>query len=464
MAFKDDLFAQLSKAIESRMACTAIRNFSGYLDTLLHSDAEFQSLLSLLTVNETYFMREPHHYDLLANRLVPELLEKRQAEGRKIQILSAGCSTGEEPYSILISLVHKYGEKILDLVSVVAFDIHPGAIETAKKGIYGEHSFRGINADIKSRYFTPLVNDQYEVLPILKQKARFFTLNLGKKDYPALIQGMDIIFYRNVSIYFQLGTQKNIFNKLANILSDGGYLITSTVETCMHNMGILFLVEMNGLYLYSKRFEVKMDYSKNILRRASPPAPAQKPPAKTKKPAPTAEKAKTPSELFGEALTLAKEKAFEKALSHIDVLLKKDPAFTRAISLKAAILINLKQIAEAEKVCLTLLKFDEWNLESYLLLGIAANIKNNPAEAFKRFKGALYIQPDCWLAHFYLAELFYSLEQPQESHREYGVTLKLLQKNGISNNGLTFFPLSFSVDQLIHLCKHNRDKLKSRLR
>ena len=101
-------------------------------------------------------------------------------------------------------------------------------------------------------------------------------------------------------------------------------------------------------------------------------------------------------------------------------------------------------------------------MESYLLLGILANIKNNPEEAFKRFKAALYVQPDCWLAHFYLTELFYSLEQIAESRREYGVTLKLLQKRGVSKNGLTFFPLSFSVDQLIHLCEHNLDKLKSR--
>lgn len=460
LSFKDNVFINLPEAIEKRMANTQIHNRAWYLDTLMNNEKEFQSLVSLLTVNETYFMREAHHYTLLVDRLIPELLKKE----RKINILSAGCSTGEEPYSIIISLVDKFGEDVLKWVSVFAFDIHPGAIQSAKRGIYGPNSFRDFDSDIQSKYFTRIGNNEYEVLPFLKQCVQFQVMNLGSGAYPEHIGNMDIIFYRNVSIYFQPDTQRTIFGKLTNLLNDDGYLFTSSVETCMHNVGILFLVEFDGIYLYSKRFEVKMDYQKPHPRSVRA---GEKPVIiKTVKaaPKPHVKKEKNAAELFEEALADTNDKKFEKSLDTLGSLLQKEPTHAKALTLKAAILINLKQIAEAEKVCLKTLGLDEWNLECYLLLGIIANIKNEEQEAFKRFKGALYIQPDCWLAHFYLGELYYSFDQLDESYREYGVTLKLLQKDGIANNGLSFFPLSFSVEQLIHLCKHNLSKLKARLK
>lgn len=460
LSFKDNVFSNLSDAIEKRMASTQIHNRAWYLDTLMNNEREFQDLVSLLTINETYFMRESHHYTVLVDRLIPELLKKR----KRINILSAGCSTGEEPYSIIISLINKFGPGVMEWVSVFAFDIHHGAIQRARRGVYGPNSFRDFDPELKNRYFMPVGKDGYELIPSLKKAVQFQVMNLGSGVYPDHIGNMDIIFYRNVSIYFQPETQKAVFAKLTNLLNDDGYLVTSSVETCMHNVGILFLVEIDGIYLYTKRFEVKMDYSKKP--RPAPVRAVGKPtPLKTARPSTKqlAKKEKNPSELFEDALAEAKDKKFEKSLDTLGSLLKKDPTHAKAHTLKAAILINLKQIAEAEKICLKTLGLDEWNLESYLLLGIIANIKNEDKEAFKRFKGALYIQPDCWLAHFYLGELYYSMDQLDESYREYGVTLKLLQKDGIANNGLSFFPLSFSVEQLIHLCKHNLTKLKTRL-
>ena len=152
LEFKNDVFDSLPGAIKTRMTATGAHSLSMYLDTLLHDHLEFESLIARLTVNETYFMREPRYYTLLVDRLVPAFMEKRLAEGKKIRIFSAGCSTGEEPYSVLIALAEKYGMGALEMVSITACDIHPGAIKTAQKGVYGAHSFRGVDASIKAQF------------------------------------------------------------------------------------------------------------------------------------------------------------------------------------------------------------------------------------------------------------------------------------------------------------------------
>lgn len=204
LSFKDAVFSNLPEALEKRMADMRTHNHAWYLDALMNNEKEFQALVSLLTVNETYFMRESRHYALLADRLIPELLKKR----KKINILSAGCSTGEEPYSIIISLINKFGEGVLDWVSVFAFDIHSGAIQKAKRGIYGANSFRDFDPDLKNKYFAPTSNHEYELKPFLKKSVHFQVMNLGTGVYPDHVGNMDVIFYRNVSIYFQPDPKK----------------------------------------------------------------------------------------------------------------------------------------------------------------------------------------------------------------------------------------------------------------
>jgi chemotaxis protein methyltransferase CheR len=168
---------------------------------------------------------------------------------------------------------------------------------------------------------------------------------------------------------------------------------------------------------------------------------------------------KTPQELFDEVLLLAKNKEYEKALINISRLIDEHPSLAGTHTLKASILINLKRIAEAKEICLKTIEDDQLHLESYLLLGLIAKIEDNNDELFKRFREALYVQPASWLAHFYLAEAFHRLGETERAHREYSIVLRLLEKGSMSDHGLAFFPLSFSADEVMHLCRHNRRQL-----
>jgi len=166
-------------------------------------------------------------------------------------------------------------------------------------------------------------------------------------------------------------------------------------------------------------------------------------------------------DLFNEALGCAMRKEYEGAVAKVEQLVEKDPAFIKAHALKASVLINLQRMDASRSVCQQILSMDEWNLEAYLLLGIINKVEDKLDEALKLFKSALYIRSSCWLAHFYLADILFAQGDHTVAYGEYGVAVRLLEKNGVQDHGLTYFPLSFPVEQLIHLCRHNMDKIRN---
>ena len=486
LCFEDVRTVSLAEGIRKRMEQRGIGSYPKYLDCLMYDQEEFHCLVNLLTVNETYFFREPFHLQLLTNRIIPELFAKKKPE-KKIRIISAGCSTGEEPYSLVIAALEKYGEAAKTFCTVIGADIDSDAVHKAEKGIYNTLSFRGFSDDLRERYFEPLPGNLYRIKDFIRERVEFRELNLLSDVYPPEFSGTDVIFYRNVSIYFEPDAQKHIFTKLASLLNDNGYLVVSSTETLSHNIGVLSLVEIDGVFLYEKHIEICMDErrrqpapkerteavfslpgrsSRVVRERQSPLRGAR---ATERKEALTSAHTRSndrrtgsPS-LFNDALSLAKEKKYEEALEKTEAILGQDPALVKAYSLKAGVLINLRRLEEAEAVCLNGIDRDLWYLEGYLLLGLISRIRNDEEGALKRFKEALYIQSSCWLAHFYLADIHASRGEVEKACREYEIVIKLLTKGDMEEHSLTFFPLSFPAEGMAHLCRRNLAELKKRL-
>jgi len=487
LCFEDSRTACLSKGLRSRMEQTGIDSYPKYLDCLMYDRDEFHCLVNLLTVNETYFFREPVHLQLLTDRVIPELLAQKKTE-KKIRIISAGCSTGEEPYSLVIAVMEKYGAAAKTFCTVVGADIDGDAVHRAEKGVYNTLSFRSLSEDLRERYFEPLPGNLYRIKDYIRERVEFRILNLLNDDYPPEFSGTDVIFYRNVSIYFEPAAQKHIFTKLAGLLNDNGYLFVSSTETLSHNIGVLSLVETDGIFFYEKRVGVCID------ERRAPPAPKgnteagfalpgrsfrvmQERPERQASLTGAMEQKEVLSSgftgnnerrtgspsLFNDALSLAKEKRYGEALEKTESLIGQDQAFIKAYSLKAGILINMQRLEEAEAVCLKGIDRDLWYLEGYLLLGLISRIRNDEEGAFRRFKEALYIQSSCWLAHFYLADIHASRGEVEKACREYEIVMKILTKGDMADHGLTFFPLSFPAENMAHLCSHNLAELRKRL-
>ncbi|MGO9014930.1 MAG: CheR family methyltransferase [Dissulfurispiraceae bacterium] len=476
--FEDVRTASLSEGIRNRMEQKGMSSYPNYLDCLVYDQDEFQCLVNLLTVNETYFFREPGHLQLLTDRVIPELLATKKT-GDKIRIISAGCSTGEEPYSLVIAVMEKYGAAANAFCTVIGADIDGDAVCKAEKGVYNTLSFRGLSDDLRERYFEPMPGNQHRIKDFIRERVEFRRLNLLSDDYPSEFSGADVIFYRNVSIYFEPDVQKHIFTKLAGILNENGYLFVSSTETLSHNIGVLSLVEINGIFLYEKHIEICLDErrrqhapkeKKEVVRerpeRKSPPGnagAAERKKALTSVLTRSDDRRKDSPSLFDNVLSLAKEKRYEEALEKTESLIGQDPTFVKAYSLKAGILINMKRLEEAEAVCLMGIAKDLWCLEAYLLLGLISRIRNDEESALKRFKEALYIQSSCWLAHFYLADIHASRGEVEKACREYEIVIKLLTKGDVADHGLTFFPLSFPAENMAHLCRHNLTELRKRL-
>ncbi len=480
LCFEEEKAANLRDGILARKSERGMAADAEYLACLRRDDDELHRLINLLTINETYFFREPIHLDLLTDKLFQEMLASR-TPGEPVRILSSGCSTGEEPYSVMIKLLEKYGAGIMSLIAITGADIDTTALARAEQGLYRGLAFRAFPASLREKYFDPEANDYYRIKDFVKEKVSFEELNLMSQAYPEGLFGMDAIFYRNVSIYFEPLTQRRIFEKLAGLLKENGWLFVSSTETLAHNHGSLSLVERDGVFCYQKNSEIALgdrrrqspseSGTRAALTPAKPPAIAITPLAAplrsfTSAPRPPAHHTPPPAHnnrsaraSFDEALALAKSRRYAEALSHIDRILENEPNFSKGAMLKAGVLINLKRFGEAEALCQQSITQDRWSLEAHLLLGLIAKTGSDEELADKRFKEALYIQPSCWLAHYYLAESYGQRGDNKNACREYGVTIKLLQKGDLADHGLTFFPLAFPTEQIMHLCQHNLAKL-----
>ncbi|MBF0558867.1 MAG: hypothetical protein HQL08_08815 [Nitrospirae bacterium] len=467
LSFEDTRTVALEEAVLKRMSDRGMGSLTVYYNYLCENGEEFDKLISLLTINETYFLREPVHFDLLVGRIVPELLARKK--GDAIRIVCAGCSTGEEPYSIVMSLMDKYGAGMQRFVSVFGFDIDSNALSMAREGVYRGHSFRSVSEDFINKYFTRTQSGHYKIKDAVKQSVEFAEFNFLSESYPSEFQGVDVIFYRNVSIYFEPETQQAIFKTLAGLLNDDGYLIVSSTETLSHDCGVLSLIEMDGLFLYRKDMATgrgetrKADVfnSAKIVKKVPAPKKLTMPPVSSRKiDKPSGEKKRDNDRLFEEALEYARAKKYEDSLSCLDSLIEQAPAYIKAYTLKGSVLINMKRLDEAEAACLRSTEMDQLGLEGYLLLGLIAKMKGDDDTAARRFKEALYIRASCWLAHFYLAEIHRSRDEYVAACREYELVIKQLMKGPQQDDGLAFFPLAFSADQIVHLCNHNLARLR----
>jgi chemotaxis protein methyltransferase CheR len=225
---------RFSKTLARRMQALGIHE-DGYLD-LLNSytpaaDQEWQELASLLTIGESYFFRDEGQFDLLKNKLLPEMIEQNRGR-RTLRLLSAGCSTGEEPYSLAI-LIDQILPKTEDWdVSIQGVDINQQALEQARRAEYRSWSFRALKSELQERYFHK-THEVWQLDPAIRSKVTFHHTNLLQAKWPDYARGiydLDLVICRNVFIYFGHDSVATVTAKLASTLREGGYLITGHAE------------------------------------------------------------------------------------------------------------------------------------------------------------------------------------------------------------------------------------------
>ena len=221
---REMVYSRLARRIRA-LKLNDFKAYLAYLDT--HKDQEFDAFINAITTNLTSFFREVHHFEFIKSELIPNLI-KANKDTKRVRIWSAGCSTGEEPYSLAMTLNNAFPSN-WD-VKVLATDLDSNVLEKAQKGVYTAANVNGLDATHLKRWFLKSKDgEHYKVKDTLRERISFKRLNL-LQDW-TMKGPFDLILCRNVVIYFDKETKDHLFKRYANILSDHGYLFLGHSES-----------------------------------------------------------------------------------------------------------------------------------------------------------------------------------------------------------------------------------------
>jgi len=231
MLFGDSKRYYIDRRLIERIAATGSDSFQTYF-AHLRSDAEheIEHLINAFTVNETYFFREDHQLRCMTSDLLGELIAKKK-QHEAIRIWSIPCSTGEEPYSIAIWLMENWPAVDTYNIEIVGSDIDTRALQQAAEGIYGERALMRSSKSLIDRYFKPLGEGRYQIDPGLRESIRFTAANLINTADMATYRDFDIVFCRNVLIYFDDASRRVAAENLYDCIKPGGFICLGHSET-----------------------------------------------------------------------------------------------------------------------------------------------------------------------------------------------------------------------------------------
>ncbi len=240
-----------------RMKQLNVRTPRDYWDLLTaHSsrDAELRLLLNELTIGETCLFRSPPQLDALRKVILPEIVgEKVKQVTKRIRIWSAGCSTGEESYTLAMNMLEEYEGRLKGWnVEILATDLNDRSIEAAKAGIYGDYALRATPELFKRKYFLPFDDKKLQVRPEVKKLITFTRLNLQDDSKMLFMKGMDLIFCCNVLIYFDGPSKSKVIDHFFSNLNFGGYFFLGISESLMKLNDKFHVVHFPGAIGYWK--------------------------------------------------------------------------------------------------------------------------------------------------------------------------------------------------------------------
>jgi chemotaxis protein methyltransferase CheR len=256
--FDDGSRYVLEKRLSRRVSKLHLNSFRDYYRHLLYDrnrEEELTSIIDILTINETYFFREKNQLKTFSEEVLPELKETNK-DTKRLRIWSAGCSTGEEPYTIAM-LVLEQGSFHDWTVEILGSDINQRVLRVARRGMYRKNSFRTTEEYFLNKYFIE-ENGFFRISDNVKQQVNFNLLNLLDPYKAKLVGKMDVIFCRNVLIYFDLPSRKKVVDIFSERLAEGGYLLLGHAES---------LISISTAFRL-KHFQYDMLYQKPMKKGA----------------------------------------------------------------------------------------------------------------------------------------------------------------------------------------------------
>jgi chemotaxis protein methyltransferase CheR len=464
-----------------------------YLDRLEapDSDAELQALAPELTVPETYFFR---HLDQLRAFAEVALPHAQAARGptRKLSLLSAGCASGEEPYSLAM-LAHE-GEDPVPSVAIRAFDINPAMLAKAARGLYSAWALRETPATSKQRWFRS-VGREFELDATIRAAVTFQEVNLAQENSELWAAAQyDVIFCRNVLMYFTPQSAQALAARLTHSLVPGGHLFLGHAETLRGLSNEYHLRHTHGAFYYQRKFaqndercnigedtvegdsqgklarhsavrpaasvssvncaKAWLDTIQNasdriqVLSERHTPQPALRRDSGTNGPLHTG------AQLLL-VLELLKKERFSDALDLLARLPSESELDPDVLLLRAALLTHSGNLSAAASVSAQLLECDERNTGAHYLLALCRESAGDRQGALDHYRSATYLDPDFAMPRLHLGLMARRDGDLEWARRELGQALMLLRREDASR--LLLFGGGFGREALIALCRAELD-------
>jgi chemotaxis protein methyltransferase CheR len=374
-----------------------------------------------MTIGETYFFREPRAFDLVRD-YVREKMQDAE-ENRRIRIWSAGCCTGEEPYSIAMALKQAVPGAFRDRVSILATDINSEHLQYARAGVYRQWSFRKTRAALQSQYFLEHDDNRLRINDDIRDAVRFAELNLATARYPSVATDthlMDIIFCRNVLMYFSKGQVKKVIERFWNCLVEGGWLVVSPSEASSELFeGFAGVYYPDAIYFQKKAGSTRPGMPGSCVG-ATPAARV----AKNFEQAPgrsTASEAR-PEPVKPKRITrkgrLPRQSQGTAGLEGAGMAAATVPA--------AKALANQGKFGEAMQLLEQALAADPPEADIYQAMALVALESGDKDGAMQSLKRVLYLLPDFILAHYLMGVLLSEQSRSGEAARQFRIANELL--------------------------------------
>ncbi len=375
---------------------------------------ELKKLINFITINETFFFRIPEHFDILNREILPDIT-RRKAGGR-IAVWSAGSSSGEEVYSLIISMLEYPGLAAAFKPDVLGTDINDEMLYLARKGIYSGRTLNKVPDYLLRRYFEPFSTDRYRVNDEVRSHAAFSYLNLAHPFNIDFFGKLDVIFFRNVLIYFNIETTRVIIEAFYHLLNDGGYLVLGPSETLWDISDKFELLMFENAFVYKKK-------SKEQLAAAVPPPPRTSPPTfqfpPSSSPSPSSSSAPVET-IIPSPPPVPKPKPVTKFF----------PSITDRIRIKlneASLAIELADYGKAEKLLAEILMVDAVNKHAMLLRVTLFCNQDQEEPLFEYVEQVRQIYPVFPELHYLIARFHESRRNIKEALKEYNTILFINQ-------------------------------------
>ncbi|NTU42261.1 MAG: tetratricopeptide repeat protein [Nitrospirales bacterium] len=396
------------------------------------SRREWKEIIGLLTVGETYFFRDSGQFLLLRNSIMPEIIEKNRKR-KSLRIWSAGCSSGEEPYSLAILVNELIPQRAGWEIIIVGTDINEKAIEKARLGRYRQWSFRKVSQDTMARYFKKTTNG-WILDERIRSMVRFEVGNLVKSSYPDYgsdLHDMDLILCRNVFIYFKPEAISTVVSKMAATLCEGGHLMTGHSEIALQSAGALKARFFPESVIYQKGTGYDLhgpELQERRFQAAEAPKKEIHEPFTAKLPKPGA-KEETAGDLKADTVeieALIKEGSYRSAIGKAESILRDTPHDPRILYLLALAYADSGEYDKAVENCRKAITIAPFDVELYYLLAQIAHDRGEIDNEKDMLKRVIYLSPSHIAAHLELGMIYGSEGDTERASKMRAAALELL--------------------------------------